>query len=81
MFLISEKREESQMKLDGHGVKAARKEAQKTTAELAVAAGMSAAWVMKLEASHSHDVNDHIAKAMAKFLGVGTKDIEAKSQH
>lgn len=66
------------MLINGHRVKEIRKDAvpKKTSAELAVAAGMSAAWVAKLEGSDSHEVNEHIARAMARFLGVKLEDLK-----
>lgn len=66
------------MLINGHRVKEIRKESvpKKTTAQLAVAAGMSAAWVSKLEGSDSHDVNEHIARAVAKFLGVKLEELQ-----
>jgi transcriptional regulator with XRE-family HTH domain len=67
------------MKIDGKEVKAIRKKAGKGTAELAVAADMSAAWILKLESSESHEVNEHVAKAMAQFLGVKVKELEVKA--
>jgi DNA-binding XRE family transcriptional regulator len=63
------------MLIDGTKVKELRRNAGKTTAELAVAADMSAPWVVKLEFSTRHKVNTHVAHAIARTLKCKLEDI------
>jgi transcriptional regulator with XRE-family HTH domain len=68
------------MLIDGRKLKKLRDGGGAKLVDVAQVADMSVPWVSGLETKPRHEVNRHVAAALAKFFGVPLKEIEAKPE-